>query len=121
MLNKLAVTVFTILLPLYISAQAITTYAGHPSYTLVQLRLKNCIEVEPNGNQIYIGYRNAGMHVMQTATSSWTAYDTLNSAIPSNNVSYLKLQAVFGLEQSTDLVILTVPHLPTTPLQTLLL
>ncbi|HNR18422.1 MAG TPA: T9SS type A sorting domain-containing protein [Bacteroidia bacterium] len=93
MLNKLAITVFTILLPLYISAQAITTYAGHPSYTLVQLRLKNCIEVEPNGNQIYIGYRNAGMHVMQTATSSWTAYDTLNSAIPSNNVTAIKYVA----------------------------
>lgn len=91
MQNKLWYALLLLLIPFSLIGQAITTYAGHPSYSTVKLRTKNCIEVQPNGSLVYIGYRDAGLHIFQTSTNSWTAYDTLNSNIPTNNVTAVKI------------------------------
>jgi hypothetical protein len=89
--NKLWYALFLLLVPFGLIGQAVTTYPGHPAYSTVKLRTKNCIEVQPNGSLVYIGYRDAGLHIFQTSTNSWTAYDTLNSNIPTNNVTAVKI------------------------------
>jgi ligand-binding sensor domain-containing protein len=75
-------------------SQAVTTYLPPAGYNLTQIRNCNTICTNSNGTEAYIGYRDIGLQKLETSTQTWTAFDTTNSGIASNNVTVVKFNSL---------------------------
>ncbi len=73
-----------------VATNGITSYNMPNGYTSAQLRDKNAIAIDNNGNK-WVAFKNIGLGKWDG--SNWTMYDTLNSSIPSKNVTAIAFDA----------------------------